>query len=1002
MANLAQAKVSLQKKLNRAEARLLEYLKPTEDICADDPVANTIYSGVDDLFAAGQLEEKAGELMDSIFDLYIKKKTMKPEVEKAAREEYKATSATFTKHVVEQVKQQALVFKGDAKQVRYSRDVLRLALSLTPKARSDLRASGLIQIPSNATLARYRKAHSVKSGSCRVMYTRANEAYAAYQEKRDPNFDRSKPVAVSLMHDECKLTASNIYINTKDNSIVGFVDDEVGDLESLADIFFEETPVKKDPEVAQVVNQWKMRSVYSNFTYLVEFFVSSKEFNAQEFLAQFMHVLLGAEQARFEIIWIVSDSGSANMALFKHLSSLGHKAAPQAAALRARKPKPAEPNDESWLDEQFVSFGHPLDPDRKIFLCPCWTHLFKSLRNLLENKKRHLVNTSEITWGVLVDALARDDDRRAKGLVGDTRLIKDAVQPDGWSKMDVSLAKRVFDIKTITEIICYAKGVIESGPSSPKIVFCDEASLASPGSRLASTNCGPKPWDTTIGRVLRNVRILLQYDWPSDARDPRPTLELMAVIHELTSAFMLDTTQRIHAENVEAVSQFFQHRLAYFHEWKKLVDERNLAGDPTWDKQFMSKITYLNLRLACRAPVAIVEYLVARGGPHGYSPVTDFNQSSIEASFSGLRRLYPSDLTIANYSRGVAASSLAKIDSLYGNKMYSASDMAEETTGDFVYKPYEVQKKEDDEFVQKMLKASKAPRQPVLECPSFEVVLANVGERHFADMARQFIVREARPSLMSSQRTQSKWREYLLSSRQMPSAAWFEDVMSLTTEELEAWDKTLLAVVQMAFGALASYVDAALKTAPSRTLLSLDAYVLELYPGYSTKLGAAFALAPEKVWGTPVVQTIVLDCVVRRMREWNLRLVHGFVGFALRSALNRRSEEVGSLQHRCLLEMRVLAHDIKDKTYMSSYIGTLNEGGLAFLNPELIDWATALIQLARESEDLRSKFNAAWSRLFEPSSNLDASRSAMPFAKSSAAGPVTVCAMRSVKTSSAL
>ena len=120
----------------------------------------------------------------------------------------------------------------------------------------------------------------------------------------------------------------------------------------------------------------------------------------------------------------------------------------------------------AWLDENTCSIEHVVDPNRKIFLWFCTTHVLKAMRNQLLSSSQtgkkafQGENGVEFGWAFIEElhALLEAEEKVSGSHVNNgVRLKAKAVKPNASNKMNVSLAKIPFEWKTIS----YAISIIE-------------------------------------------------------------------------------------------------------------------------------------------------------------------------------------------------------------------------------------------------------------------------------------------------------------------------------------------------------------------------------------------------------------------------------------------------------------------------------------------------------------------------------------------------------------
>jgi hypothetical protein len=322
-----------------------------------------------------------------------------------------------------------MILSGKDKQIRYSPYILRLAMSIwmrSPAAYREMRSNGwVVPLPSESTLENLRRDQQVSEGECELLY----HWWAAHHSK-----EGDESTLGLLMCDETKLEENTAW-NTKTHEVTGFIVD-FDDLDDIVRKAFTHTTEKK---TAVEVNLWKFQSI-SNECMDCEFFYNAKDLSNAALRKQFMHVLANLALANCEVIGFKTDGNSLNTTAMKYLSEAGGRPSP----------------DSVWLERKYVSFKHPIDPEKRIFLFLCTTHQLKSMRNQLKTSrnsnikgKRHFMDEfgNPFGWWVLVNQYQRDSIRSSP----QTELSERGISPDGYDSMAVFLAKQPFKPKTIAE-----------------------------------------------------------------------------------------------------------------------------------------------------------------------------------------------------------------------------------------------------------------------------------------------------------------------------------------------------------------------------------------------------------------------------------------------------------------------------------------------------------------------------------------------------------------------
>ena len=180
------------------------------------------------------------------------------------------------------------------------------------------------------------------------------------------------------------------------------------------------------------------RSV-NGVTYVLEFWYNPEQLNGNELLMQCDQIVMRLEMIGVRVLRLVSDAGSINSRLFR--------------LLRTRLDVSSEG---AWLPADRIRTPNVYDPTRFIYLFHCTTHGLKAMRNQLygsysgnKGSKAFLsLDDFGIHKGILKEAYERDKQRASRR----TRLDEASINPDAWSKMNVSPAMIASETKTLAEL----------------------------------------------------------------------------------------------------------------------------------------------------------------------------------------------------------------------------------------------------------------------------------------------------------------------------------------------------------------------------------------------------------------------------------------------------------------------------------------------------------------------------------------------------------------------
>jgi len=514
--------------------------------------------------------------------------------------------------------------------VRFSPRVMRLALGLwmkSPSAYKVLQESGLLVVPSVTTLKRTKAAAAVSDGLCPEIF--------GWLSSNFKNHSGEKGMAGHLMCDEIKIK-SGVAWNTATHRTVGLVGREgrvslTDEVKSLlrgeAPPEGGETAAAEESETATYVNQWKLRSVYGR-TFLLSFFFNGGSLAGDELMRQLLHVSLMAELAGVRVLGLCLDAGGGNSSL--------------ASLLRGGEGV----GDCSWLSEELVTFASPADPSRKTAVFFCSTHNLKAQRNALASSKRSFASADGVSFGLesIKRCHARDQARRSSK----TKLTASAVDPDRWEKMRVNLAKAVFDQGTTDEMIFHIGESLD--------ILSD----------LTSSGCGGEEvqWRALTSRRIEVLKKKLAESKETLVVDGDKFGELQEDLAEIEHNFHVGTIfvenflngeARVTPENIDKIEAEVKSALDYFEAWRMASLQLKAKKDPAWEKAFISTITYRNLRIGVRGFFSYCRSVFQLPDPPSYVPFLHSNQSSLEATFSHIRRVggdsslnYPSAITTIN------------------------------------------------------------------------------------------------------------------------------------------------------------------------------------------------------------------------------------------------------------------------------------------------------------------------------------------------------------------
>ena len=125
-------------------------------------------------------------------------------------------------------------------------------------------------------------------------------------------------------------------------------------------------------------------------------------------------------------------------------------------------------DEATWIEQEMCYTKNIFDPERRIYIWFCMTHLLKAMRNQLNasqsgGSKEFLDKYgTSFGWAFILKLNHQLKDEETKKLKRDVRLNDKAANPTSYRKMDVSLAKIPFEHKTLSygeEKICQVLGI---------------------------------------------------------------------------------------------------------------------------------------------------------------------------------------------------------------------------------------------------------------------------------------------------------------------------------------------------------------------------------------------------------------------------------------------------------------------------------------------------------------------------------------------------------------
>ena len=220
-------------------------------------------------------------------------------------------------------------------------------------------------------------------------------------------------------------------------------------------------------------------------------------------------------------------------------------------------------------------------PSRRIALFNCTTHNAKASRNALYNSapsraRKFIYDGVPFGWEQINQCYERDVARN----VTETHLTIDAVCPDKWQKMNVSLCKRVFEYGTITEMMthlatelgCVGELVRKKGESNYSVIDFYERQLP----------------------ILKE-KVRERQDCPLQIKQQLACTEYCIHVGIIYNETLQNSNVNFTLENIDAQEAKLREQLKYFHDWK--IDGNSRKDMEGWDRWTIHRDTWLNMRM---------------------------------------------------------------------------------------------------------------------------------------------------------------------------------------------------------------------------------------------------------------------------------------------------------------------------------------------------------------------------------------------------------------------
>ena len=458
---------------------------------------------------------------------------------------------------------------------------------------------------------------------------------------------------------------------------------DLTDMAASEEIVDEETVDDYDDSkhVAKKVNLFRVRTIYGK-TENLEYFYNDGSLTGDDLIGQLIRVIMLCEIVGIHIHVLVADAGGPNAPLFTAL----------------RRDRTLE--GKIWLDDDLVSFPHPFFPGRWICICPCAVHGQKAFRNSLHKSqpggpRNFVYRGTGFGWSQMKMLYDKD----VANLPKQTRLSKQVLEPDRYSKMNVSEAVIPFESETIEFAF---DSLIKLLPDCPPSILVRDSHVRELGGSNEASARGYK-----AEKLDRCLEILREEVGKRSDHSEYPNflshfclLEYMVAVHGIfisrflsTEAVLVDNINgraRVQPTGKDDKVLFYldineeekrmKRYLEYLDDWyrQSLMEKEKKVKD--WDKTFMSITTYKNARMTVCGFFRYARLVFALPNPPLYIPFSHAGQSSIENVFSRLRGMgrdtaltVPKGLLAQKVNRHLDTSTLAK-GQAYDPQLVQASE----------------------------------------------------------------------------------------------------------------------------------------------------------------------------------------------------------------------------------------------------------------------------------------------------------------------------------------
>lgn len=439
--------------------------------------------------------------------------------------------------------------------------------------------------------------------------------------------------------------------------------------------------------VAKKVNLFRLRTLYGQ-TENLEWFFNDGTLTGDDLIGQILRVICLCEIVGVQVYVLIADAGGANSSLFTAL----------------RKEKSLE--GKVWLEDDLVSFQHPIFPERQIAYVPCAAHVGKACRNNWHRsqppKGTRDFHYHDTQWGW--SQLRYYYEKDVASAPQQTALSLQSIDPDRYSKMGVEAAKAPFQYKTIDFAL---NELVNAIPSCDQTILILDPMIQRLGDGHDQSLYAKAYQAEKLDRCLEIMKNEVEKEKSSPSYKAYLqrlcAIEYMVCVHGIFISRFFSTdavlvkrcesgTPRLykskdgkehHILDIDVEQSRMTKYLLYLEDWRQESLKLKNLSQAEWEKTFMSTATYKNIRLAVCGFFCYARMLFSLPNAPFYVPYCHAHQSSIENVFSRSRSMKRD--TASGFAKGLLAMKTSKhlsTKSLDCGGMYSSALVrgSEETT----------------------------------------------------------------------------------------------------------------------------------------------------------------------------------------------------------------------------------------------------------------------------------------------------------------------------------